>query len=103
MSTQEPSPRCRYLNAPQVDHVVVIKDGTVWEQGTYAQLMDRPDGEMRRLMDECVAGFVHRCLVGQHRLTFWNFAEMINSATTRVFDPLFWFPTLCFTMPLCRP
>ncbi len=46
----------QYLNAPQVQRVVVIKDGTVWEQGTFAELMDRPEGEMRRLMDEYADG-----------------------------------------------
>jgi ABC-type multidrug transport system ATPase subunit len=35
---------------PQVDHVIVLKNGTIVEQGTYAQLY-RHNGQLRRMID----------------------------------------------------
>jgi ATP-binding cassette, subfamily C (CFTR/MRP), member 1 len=35
---------------PQVDHIIVVNDGTVAEQGSYAQLY-RQNGQLRKMVD----------------------------------------------------
>jgi hypothetical protein len=39
----------QYLNKPEVNHIIVIKDNTVVEQGSFAEL-SQAGGEMHRLM-----------------------------------------------------
>ena len=42
----------QYLSSPHVSHVVVIKHGTIAEQGKYLELLHRPDSELARLMSD---------------------------------------------------
>jgi ABC-type multidrug transport system fused ATPase/permease subunit len=43
-----------FVSDPSIDQIIVIKDNTIFEQGTYAQLMSRPEGELCRLVSEFV-------------------------------------------------
>ena len=37
---------------PQCDHIVVMEEGTVKEQGSYGKLLDKEDGHLARLVEE---------------------------------------------------
>ena len=37
---------------PQCDHIVVMEEGTMKEQGTYDELLDKEDGHLARLVEE---------------------------------------------------
>jgi ATP-binding cassette, subfamily C (CFTR/MRP), member 1 len=41
----------QYLNHPMVDKIVVLQDGRIWEQGTYAQLSNTPDSLFSQYLD----------------------------------------------------
>ena len=41
-----------FCSAPTVDRILVIKDGTIFEDGSFTTLMANPAGELHRLMEE---------------------------------------------------
>ncbi|MEQ8748116.1 ABC transporter ATP-binding protein [Pyruvatibacter sp.] len=41
-----------------VDRILVFRDGRIVEQGTHAQLLERPDGDFRQLLETQAAGLV---------------------------------------------